>query len=44
MEVVGTHLGLKGGDLKTYVDNGFPDIWKRFDVNEEGKVEIDRMP
>jgi len=22
----------------------FDEIWKRFDVNEEGKVEIDRVP
>merc|ERR1711981_1379737 len=44
VEVVGTHLGLKAADAEAYVANAFPDLWKRFDVNEEGKVEIDRMP
>lgn len=43
-EVVGTHLGLKGGELNNYIKNNFPAVWQRFDVNEEGKVEIDRMP
>ena len=43
-EVIGTHLKLSGGALKSYIDAQFPTIWKRFDVNEEGKVEIDRMP
>lgn len=43
-EVVGTHLGLKGSALDSYVNEQFATVWKRFDVNEEGKVEIDRMP
>ena len=43
-EVIGTHLKLKGGELTSYINSQFPTIWKRFDVNEEGKVEIDRMP
>jgi len=43
-EVVATHLGLKGGALTSYVNEHFAEVWKRFDVNEEGKVEIDRMP
>jgi len=43
-EVVGTHLQLKGAELKAYVDSEFPNLWKRMDVNEEGKIEVDRMP
>lgn len=43
-EVVATHLGLKGSALTSYVNSHFAEVWKRFDVNEEGKVEIDRMP
>ena len=44
LEVVGTHLGLQGAAGESYIKSNFPNIWKRFDVNEEGKVEIDRMP
>ena len=43
-EVVGTHLNLVGAAAKSYLDENFPAIWARFDVNEENKVEIDRMP
>ena len=43
-EVVGTHLQLKSADLKGYVDANFPALWTRYDVNEEGKIEVDRMP
>lgn len=43
-EVVATHLKLKGAALTSYIKENFPTVWKRFDVNEEGKVEIDRMP
>ena len=43
-EVVGTHLKLEGAKKKAFLDENFPHVWARFDVNEEGKVEIDRMP
>jgi len=43
-EVVGTHLQLKKDDLKSYVKAQFPAAWTRYDVNEEGKIEVDRMP
>ena len=43
-EVVDTHLRLHKGDKTDYLDANFPALWARFDVNEEGKVEIDRMP
>ena len=44
MEVVGTHLHLKGKDAETYVNGIFPALWDRYDVNEDGKIEIDRSP
>ena len=43
-EIVGTHLHLLGKDQETYVNEVFPAAWKRYDVNEEGKIELDRMP
>ena len=43
-EVVGTHLQLKDKDLKAYVAAQFSPAWTRYDVNEEGKIEVDRMP
>jgi hypothetical protein len=44
LEVVGTHLKLTGAAGTAYVNEHFPALWKRFDVNEEGKIEIDRAP
>lgn len=43
-EIVGTHLHLLGKEQATFVDSNFPAAWKRYDVNEEGKIELDRMP
>ena len=43
-EVVGTHLKLKGSALKDYVEKEFPTYWAKYDVNEDGKIEVDRMP
>jgi len=43
-EIVGTHLHLLGKDQETFVNENFPAAWKRYDVNEEGKIELDRMP
>jgi hypothetical protein len=41
-EVAVTHLGAKSltGDLKTQ----FNELWDRYDVNEDGHLDIDRMP
>ena len=39
-EVAKTHLD-QGQD---YVDANFPALWKKYDVNEEGQIDIDRMP
>ena len=44
LEVVGTHLHLNGKAGESYLKTEFENLWKRFDVNEEGKLEIDRMP
>merc|ERR1712139_43299 len=43
-EVVDTHLRLHKNDKADYLAANFPALWARFDVNEEGKIEIDRMP
>ena len=43
-EVVGTHLHLTGDKAKDYIKGLFPALWARFDVNEEGRIEIDRSP
>ena len=43
-EVVATHLRLTGKDKESYLEEQFPALWARFDVNEESKIEIDRMP
>lgn len=43
-EVVMTHLEMNEGKANAYLKAEFPRVWQRFDVNEEGKVEIDRMP
>jgi hypothetical protein len=43
-EIVGTHLLLSKDDEKAYVESVFPKAWDRYDVNEEGKIELDRMP
>ena len=43
-EVVNTHLHLKAKEKDEYIAAQFPALWTRFDVNEEGKIEVDRMP
>ena len=43
-EIVGTHLLLDKSAEKAFVESNFPKAWDRYDVNEEGKIELDRMP
>ena len=43
-EVAETHLGLKAGNAKSYVNQNFSELWSRYDVNEEGQIDVDRMP
>ena len=43
-EVVGTHMGLTGGDNKTYLDTYFQRVWDHFDVNGAGMIGVEVMP
>ena len=43
-EVLGTHKGLKGGDLKEYVKTYFPRTWAHYDVNKTGMVGVEVAP
>lgn len=43
-EVVDTHLNLKGKSGDSYLKESFPDLWKKYDINEEGFLDVDRMP
>jgi len=43
-EVVETHLGMKGESADGYLNENFANLWAKYDVNEEGRVEVDRMP
>ena len=43
-EVVGTHLHLVDKDQEAFLAENFPAAWERYDVNGEGKIEVDRMP
>jgi flagellar motor protein MotB len=43
-EVLGTHRGLKGAELTSYLTTYFPRSWAHFDVNRTGQVEVSKMP
>merc|ERR1711934_1298404 len=43
-EILGTHKGLKGGDLKEYLKTYFPRTWAHFDVNKSGFIGVEVMP
>jgi len=43
-EVLGSHKGLKGADLKGYLDTYFPRTWAHFDVNGAGFIGVEVMP
>jgi hypothetical protein len=43
-EVLGTHKGLSGDALKSYLDTYFGKAWAHFDVNKSGMVEVLKMP
>ena len=43
-EVLGTHKGLKGAALQSYLDTYFAKAWAHFDVNRTGTVEVIKMP
>jgi len=43
-EVLGSHKGLAGADLKGYLDTYFPRTWAHFDVNKSGFIGVEVMP
>ena len=43
-EVLGTHKGLKGGDLKEYLNTYFPRTWAHYDVNKTGMIGVEVAP
>ena len=43
-EVLGTHKGLSGEALTSYLDTYFDKAWGHFDVNRSGEIEVWKMP
>ena len=43
-EVLGTHKGLHGAALQTYLDTYYDKAWRHFDVNQSGTIEVIKMP
>ena len=43
-EVVATHLKLGEKEAASYVKAEWESVWGKYDVNEEGKLDIDMMP
>ena len=43
-EVMGTHKGLSGDALSTYLDTYFDRAWSNFDVNGDGSLEVLKAP
>merc|ERR1712010_225484 len=43
-EVMGTHKGLSGDALSSYLDTYFDRAWSNFDVNGSGAVEVIKAP
>lgn len=43
-EVVMTHLHLNAAEAEGYLGEHFETDWAKYDVNEEGKIEVDRAP
>ena len=43
-EVLGTHKGLHGAALQTYLDTYYEKAWRHFDVNQSGTIEVIKMP
>ena len=43
-EVLGTHRGLAGAELKAYMDTYFQRTWEHFDVNGAGSLDAIKMP
>mmetsp|Transcript_3337 Transcript_3337/g.5559 ORF Transcript_3337/g.5559 Transcript_3337/m.5559 type:complete len:141 (-) Transcript_3337:133-555(-) len=43
LEVIGTHLNLKGKDAEDYLKKHFEAVWEHFDVNHKGALEADEL-
>merc|ERR1719199_1457561 len=43
-EVLGTHKGLSGKNLKNYMDTYWAKAWGHFDVNRSGSIEAIKAP
>jgi len=43
-EVVETHLNLDAAKRDTYVDKQFKTLFEHYDVNQEGYLEVERVP
>ena len=43
-EVLHTHKGLSGPNLKTYMDTYWAKAWGHFDVNQSGIIDADAAP
>ena len=43
-EAVQSYFGFEGKKLEDYCKENVPKVWEHFDVNKEGKIEIERGP
>jgi len=43
-EAIETYFGFKGEKLEKYFKENVPEIWEHFDVNNEGKIDVERGP
>ena len=39
LEVLNTHLGMRGADADSYLNKYFDQVWEHFDVNHKGALE-----
>jgi hypothetical protein len=44
LEVLGTHKGLKGGELSKHMDTYFERAWDHYDVVQKGWISVEMMP
>ena len=42
-EILDTHMGLKGAEAQSYLDQYFQKTWEHFDTAGDGEIEADRM-
>jgi len=44
LEVLGTHKGLKSGDLSKHMETYFDNAWSHYDVMQNGYIAVEMMP